>query len=111
VQRVVGMPVRIQKVLREATLQGVAVVGTILAAVIALDAPKQRDYNYKQDPRTRAATPYSDAEEMVVSYLPANTQGYAVELVRAVAWRNERSAGCEGRYSPAAGILTSYSSR
>jgi len=69
--RVVGTPVEISKVLREAIPQDIAVVDTILAAVIALDASKQRDYNYKQDPMTRAATPYSGAEEMIVLYLPA----------------------------------------
>ena len=34
---------------------------------------------------TRAATPYSDADEMIVSYSLANAQGYAVEFARMIA--------------------------
>lgn len=100
----------------EVVLQGVAVVGTILAAVIAYDALSKGDCNFEQSPTTRVATPYSGAEEMIVPCLAANAQGYVAGVAGTIARAKEEWIGCEGRYceerySSAADTLTSYSSQ
>ena len=71
----------------------------------------QRGNSYdKQDPTAWAATPCLSVMERIVSYFPANLLCIVAEFARMVARVKERSTGCKGRCSSAAGGLMSRGS-